>query len=71
MKTSSAIIIAIEIIIISILIFIHIMLDVQSRPTYIDENQLTNETISEPMVNSDEWLKDKNIISNDTVELSL
>jgi hypothetical protein len=65
MKTSSAIIIAIEIIIISILIFIHIMLDVQSRPTYIDENQLTNETISEPMVNSDEWLKDRNIISND------
>ncbi len=62
MKTSSAIIIAIEIIIISILIFIHIMLDVQSRPTYIDENQLTNETISEPMVNSDEWLKDRNII---------
>lgn len=41
------------------------MLDVQSRPTYIDENQLTNETISEPMVNSDEWLKDRNIISND------
>ena len=66
MKTSSAIIIAIEIIIISILIFIHIMLDVQSRPTYIDENQLTNETISEPMVNSDEWLKNRNIISNDT-----
>lgn len=66
MKTSTAIIIAIEIIIISILIFIHIMLDVQSRPTYIDENQLTNETISEPMVNSDEWLKNRNIISNDT-----
>lgn len=64
MKKSTAIIIAIEIIIISILFFIYMMLYYQSRPSGLVEEVISyDNSLANNMINV-EW-------SNDTIELNL